>query len=290
MGPKCLTRVLQLSLVALPMQFTVITPAFNCAPFIERNIHSVQEQGLGEEALEHWVIDGGSTDGTQEVLQKYPHLKWISEPDKGLSDAVNKGIERARGEWLIWLNADDYLVPGALKAFQGYVAEHPEARLVCGDISLRGYEGEEEQYIPAWEYTYQNLLDNVHGINQQSTFMHREVFEKVGGMDVKNRHTMDWEWMVRAVREFPCHTFPHLLACYQRRRGSIIDGEGLLAQYRDFIRIRREHGAPVWSLAELRLRSYIWTHPFRRVAWLRRGVRTIKSWVGRKPLHPMQGD
>jgi glycosyltransferase involved in cell wall biosynthesis len=112
--------------------FSIVTPALNCARYLPRNLASVRSQGLPAGEIEHWVIDGGSKDGTVEFLEKQPDLKFISEKDRGLSDAVNKGLARATGEWIIWLNADDELAPGALKAFKEALKQNPDIRLFCG--------------------------------------------------------------------------------------------------------------------------------------------------------------
>src|SRR5437667_5497465 len=97
--------------------FTVVTPSLNCGVYLPRNLASVQSQGLPQREIEQWVIDGGSTDGTVELLNRQAGIHYISEKDGGLSHAVNKGIQRASGLWIIWLNADDELAPGVLTAF-----------------------------------------------------------------------------------------------------------------------------------------------------------------------------
>ena len=96
------------------LKITVITPSFNTGDDIEKAILSVQEQDYVN--VEHWIIDGGSTDNTLDILKSYPHLKWISEPDKGQSDAMNKGFARATGDIIVYLNADDVFLPGAFSA------------------------------------------------------------------------------------------------------------------------------------------------------------------------------
>src|SRR6266508_2875793 len=96
--------------------FSVVTPALNCGRYLPRNLASVQSQGLPQREIEQWVINGGYRDGTVELLKRQPEIRYISEQDGGLSDAVNKGIQRASGHWIVWLNADDELAPGALTA------------------------------------------------------------------------------------------------------------------------------------------------------------------------------
>lgn len=95
-------------------KISIVSPSFNQGNFIEAAIKSVLDQHY--ENFEHIIIDGGSTDNTIEVLRKYPHLTWISEPDEGQSDALNKGFRLATGRYIGWLNVDDYYLPGAFLA------------------------------------------------------------------------------------------------------------------------------------------------------------------------------
>lgn len=94
------------------MDFTIITPSFNYGRFLDDCLSSVADQS--EVSLEHLVFDGGSTDDSAEIAANYPAVLWSQEKDSGMSAAINKGFERARGDWVIWLNADDRLKPGAL--------------------------------------------------------------------------------------------------------------------------------------------------------------------------------
>src|SRR5688572_1037654 len=93
---------------------SIVTPSLNQGRYLDEAIRSVQGQDYPR--LEHVVVDGGSTDETLDVLRRHPHLRWVSEPDGGQSDAVNKGFRLARGEIFGWLNADDYYLPGAVAA------------------------------------------------------------------------------------------------------------------------------------------------------------------------------
>src|SRR5438309_5772154 len=98
---------------SLPL-VSVVTPSLNQGAYIEETIRSVLDQDYPR--IEHIVVDGGSTDGTLEILRRYPHLTWVSEPDGGQADAVNKGFRLAEGEIFGWLNADDLYLPGTISA------------------------------------------------------------------------------------------------------------------------------------------------------------------------------
>lgn len=268
------------------MIFSVVTPSFNCQEFIGENVESVRGQGLTPEELEHWVIDGGSTDGTVEILKQTEGIHWVSERDQGLSDAVNKGIQRAKGDWIIWLNVDDMLAKGACKTFLRYVEKCPHIRIFAGDLVMLRADGTEEQRVPGWDYNLEDLLGLRTGMNQPSTFVHREVYQKAGLLDITNRYTMDYEWLVRAMHHYQCVPIPQVLSYSRRRKGSITDVH-LVEQFKEFLRLRRKYGKPVFARAELRIRFYIYTDWLRKMRWVRRSIRKVKGFFGREPVHPM---
>ena len=105
------------------MKFSVITPSLNQGRFIRDCIESVRAQVEAE--VEHIVVDGCSTDETVAILKSYPHIQWTSEPDRGQMDAINKGFRQARGDWLMWLNADDYLLPQTFARVAQFAQAHP---------------------------------------------------------------------------------------------------------------------------------------------------------------------
>ena len=118
----------------MTLRISIITVSLNQADFIEENILSVLNQHYSN--LEHIVIDGGSTDGTQAILAKYSHLVWKSEPDRGQSHALNKGFKMATGDIIGWINSDDRLHPGALQIVNDYFQNHPCEIGVVGDQAL----------------------------------------------------------------------------------------------------------------------------------------------------------
>lgn len=266
--------------------FTVVSPALNCADHLSRNVASVHTQGLAPGEMEHWVIDGGSTDGTLDLLRQNPAVKYISEKDRGLSDAVNKGVRRAKGEWIVWLNADDELAPGALTAFKEAIKQFPDTYLFCGRQKIFRYDGTLERLQDGWDYNLDDLLGTKTAVIQASTFVHRSVYEKVGLLDVNCRDAMDYEWLVRAAHHYRCQPLPIILTHYHRRRGSIMDGN-MATFYRTILQVRRRYNRGYLAPGECRIRLYLMTEPFRRIHWLRRMVRRVKSILGFKPLHPI---
>lgn len=112
------------------MDFTVITPNLNYGRYLGECLKSVASQeGV---TFEHLVMDGGSIDDSEKVTSGFPGVIWVSERDGGMSEAINKGFCRAKGDWVMWLNADDCLKPGALAEVLAFVRQHPEADIIYG--------------------------------------------------------------------------------------------------------------------------------------------------------------
>lgn len=101
------------------MDFTIITPNFNYGIFLDDCLRSVADQN--SVTFEHLVYDAGSTDMSADVASRFPHVSWISETDGGMSEAINKGFDQAKGDWVMWLNADDRLIPGVLSSLLSYL-------------------------------------------------------------------------------------------------------------------------------------------------------------------------
>jgi glycosyltransferase involved in cell wall biosynthesis len=132
---------------------TVVTPSFNAAATIEETLRSVREQQYPH--VEHVVVDGGSTDGTVEILERAQGVRYVSEPDRGLSHAMNKGVAMATGEIVGWLNADDVYLPGALSAIGAAFAERSDAEWATGRCVIIDGGGRE---IRRGATAYKNLL------------------------------------------------------------------------------------------------------------------------------------
>jgi len=121
------------------MHFTIITPNLNGGRFLRDCLSSVASQKDVE--IEHWVMDGGSTDDSEAIARTFPHVRWHQEPDKGMSDAINKGFDLAMGDWVMWLNSDDWLKPGSLARLKAIAERHTEADVIYGDFEFADESG-----------------------------------------------------------------------------------------------------------------------------------------------------
>lgn len=173
-------------------KLSVITITFNSVKTLERTIESVLNQGY--ENLEYIIIDGGSTDGTQEIIKKYKKVLgfWCSEPDKGISDAFNKGIKAATGD-LIWIiNSDDGLMPGAVNALMRQYS--PEIDVYRGKTVLRGeLITQDLEYEPSMKIS----LLGISNVNHPSTIISKRAYEKNGLYDENCRYYMDLDILYR---------------------------------------------------------------------------------------------
>ena len=207
------------------MKFSIITPSFNQGRFITDCIESVmQQQGsagvppasssISQDnktpmragrphslEIEHIITDAGSTDETIDTLKRYPHLKWTSEPDNGMSDGINKGFFQATGDWVMWLNCDDFLLPGALKKVADFIESHPSADVVHGDcvfveedktVRRRKY----DTPVDAWDLLFVGCV-----IPSTSCFYRREIIDAGHVLDVGYKNTMDLEYYLRLMRQ-----------------------------------------------------------------------------------------
>lgn len=193
---------------------SVITPSFNQAPFIEETIQSVLTQDYPH--IEHIVIDGRSTDGTLEILKKYSHLSerfhFISEPDRGQSHAINKGLNMAKGEIIGWLNSDDLYLPGAIRTAVETLQHTPEWSMVYGKAYHINEKNEIINSYPVKQPFQRKSLFNSCIICQPAAFIRKTVFEAVGGVDEGLNFCMDYDLWMRISKHFPIGYTEHFLA------------------------------------------------------------------------------
>jgi glycosyltransferase involved in cell wall biosynthesis len=176
-------------------RISIITPSFNQGRFIERTIQSVLSQDVP--SLEYVVVDGGSTDETVSILKRYgTRLRWISEPDNGHSDAINKGLSMTSGSIVGWLNSDDIYYPGALRNVVRAFDDHCDVRVLYGRAN---HIDEQDGYLneyPTEAYNWERLKETCF-ISQPAAFLRRSVFQAFGPLDVTLRQSMDYEYWLR---------------------------------------------------------------------------------------------
>lgn len=229
------------------MLVSIITPSFNQSRFLEATIQSVLSQDYPK--IEYIVIDGGSTDGSVEILRRYEdRIKyWVSEPDHGQTDAINKGFSLARGEILAWLNSDDTYQPGAVREAVAYLAEHPEIGMVYGDANLIDEEGQVIGRFPARQTDYRRLRQGYVHIPQQASFFRAELWKQVAPLDPSFYFAMDYDLWVRLAARAPLVYTPRLWANF-RLHG---DAKTVAADDRcwpEMIRVHRRDGGSRFSI------------------------------------------
>jgi glycosyltransferase involved in cell wall biosynthesis len=178
-------------------KLTVVTPSYNQAAYLERTILSVLNQGYPN--LEYFVIDGGSTDGSVAIIEKYaPWLAgWVSEPDRGQTDAINKGFRRATGDLVAFQNSDDVFAPDAFRRVGQAWQQRPGTDVFFGDMYLIGETDEiqEEMRLPPFCVEC-HLYEGMQVFNQ-SLFVRRARVAELGGLDESLRFVIDYEWVAR---------------------------------------------------------------------------------------------
>ncbi|MEX1183851.1 MAG: glycosyltransferase family 2 protein [Gemmatimonadota bacterium] len=251
--------------------FAIAVPSYNQAQFLDECISSIASQSYRNFYLA--VGDGGSSDGSAAIIEKWKHLlqQWYSEPDGGQAAAVNRLWRALPGEWLAWLNSDDYYLPGAFQAVADSIAQHPEVRLVVGNCAIVDREGRQTAVKNTHRCTLQYLLSG-RSLPQPAVFFHRSVIDNMRPLDESLRYALDWELLVRYVQSLSANTILRLnvtLAAsreYEGTKSSTGLGEKAQerlkvvenAQLSDALRRKARAGVGyVWALDEWRYGSRV---------------------------------
>jgi glycosyltransferase involved in cell wall biosynthesis len=179
------------------MLVSIVTPSFNQDRYLEETIQSVLSQDYPQ--LEYMIVDGGSTDRTLDVIKKHEHKLawWISEPDRGQTDAINKGFARARGDILAWINSDDTYEPGAVAAAVNHLRDHPEIGMVYGACNYIDESGKVIGKFNAAQTDYRLLRHGYTHIPQQTMFFRADLWKQVGPLDPSFYFAMDYDLWTR---------------------------------------------------------------------------------------------
>jgi len=181
-------------------RISIITPSYNQSAYLEQTLRSVLEQDVP--GMEYIVIDGASTDGSVEIIQRYANrlAYWISEKDRGQAEAINKGFARAKGEIVAWLNSDDYYLPGAVAAALKAFDENPDVVLVYADMLAVDEHGQTTNELKYRPLTLEDLLC-FQIIGQPAVFMRRSALEKAGGLDLSFHLLLDHLLWIRIAQQ-----------------------------------------------------------------------------------------
>jgi len=182
------------------MKISVLTPSYNSGKYLDRAIKSVLSQGYAH--FEHIIVDGGSNDDTLSILKKHDHLKWVSEPDKGQSDAMNKAFEASTGDIIVYLNADDEFAPGAFDEIIKAFKHNPEADMIVGNLI---FADEYTRIIKTPSANYTDLVlywRDKHPYNPVSYFYRRKVQHSTGCFPLNNHYAMDIWFLLKVYQKF----------------------------------------------------------------------------------------
>jgi glycosyltransferase involved in cell wall biosynthesis len=236
---------------------TVITAVFNGYDCIVNCLESVQEQDYPH--VEHIVLDGGSNDGTVEILRRYDDrvALWISEPDSGVYDAWNKGLELARGDWVAFLGADDIYLAGAIGAYMKLAGENPEAEFLSSRARLDHPTGYAPVFGGPWEWPrFSTAMSTIH----VGSMHRRSLFERYGKFDTSYRIAGDYEYLLRAREHLRAAYTPSITVVM--RAGGLSDSTAGLYEAR---RAKVARGVRSATVAELQLRRAIMRFYARRM-------------------------
>ncbi len=176
---------------------TIVTPSYNQVAYIERTIQSVLNQDYGN--IEYIIVDGESTDGSVNIIKKYENkiTNWISECDRGQTDAINKGFSLANGEFIGWLNSDDTLLPYAISEAVRFLVDNPAVGLVYGDADYIDEDSKVIGKFPAAQTSLKKLQHGYVHIPQQASLFRKSLWDQVGPLDPSFYFAMDYDLWVR---------------------------------------------------------------------------------------------
>ncbi len=272
-------------------RITIVTPSLNQGAYIKEALLSVKQQNYGN--LEHLVIDGGSTDATLTILRElstspgWDHLRWISEPDGGQSDALNKGFRLATGDLVGWLNSDDRYRPSAFDVISRVSRSNPDADVLYGDYTFIDSEGRLRQLRREIEFSRFILhYHRVLYIPTTATFFRRRIFDEGNFLDEQLHYAMDYDFFLRlSERGYGFQHVPALLADFRVHaesksgafcRQQLREHDMLARKHSPLLQLIEQHGGREvlfnvlrWVAAALRyseklLRGYYFPHRLRR--------------------------
>jgi len=237
------------------LTFSIVTPSYNQGEFLAETIESVIGQA-GDFLIDYVIVDGGSTDNSVEIIRHYDSLlqqggwplkcrqityRWLSEKDRGQTDALEKGFRMAEGEIFAWLNSDDIYLPGTLQTVAGFFRDQPETGLLYGDAHYCNIEGTIIGRYRTEDFNFDKLAW-FNFICQPAAFLRKDAFEAVGGLDESLHFAMDYDLWIRIGKRFPCRYLPLYLSTYRLHEASkTINDKSLIDNAEEGLRVAMNH-------------------------------------------------
>lgn len=238
-------------------KITIVTPSYNQGEYLEETIRSVLLQGYPN--LEYFIMDGGSTDDSVEIIRRYePWLTaWVSEPDQGQANAINRGFQQATGEWLGWLNSDDCYTPDAFEKFM-VVAQRENTNFVHGACTHFG-PSLDMPYLrqPLPEAFRPETLCLTMEFDQPACLWQRSLFDQIGPLNEGLDYAFDWEFFIKCAPHIQLASLPDNVAFY-RHHERHKSGSGGWQRTNELIKIYATHLPAQERLAFLYLRGSYW--------------------------------
>ncbi len=232
------------------MKLSIITPAYNSAAFIEKCLMSVAQQDYLD--IEHVVMDSASKDTTVDILKKYDskyNLKWVSEKDRGIADAMNKGFAKATGEIYAWVDADNYYYEGIASYVMDIFKKNESIDIVYGNIAIGVDEDHKRIYRPPNNIDFAKSLIQTTGAipAQPGVFFRKSLYEKTGGFDISYRVAGDYEFWVHALSTNPKLLYvDKTFGFYKLELGAASQSfKGVYRGYKEMATIGKKYGQPL---------------------------------------------
>jgi len=264
------------------MDFSFIIPSYQQGRFLRDCLDSIAAQGLPPDSFEVWVMDGGSTDKTAQVASDHPlRPHFISEADGGQAHAVNKGIARASGRYIAWINSDDFYRPNVFPKILQYLYQNPDAAVVYGDGSIVDEAGRFLEPYPTEDWDYTRLAEKCF-ICQPSLVFRRDIIDEVGSLDEQLHLGLDLEFWMRCGHKHRFHRLGFTVACSRHYHGTKSDAYPLQMQVEALLSGHKHIGhwsrRRVWAIAEILL---LRQHPQLKEKSTKSYLSFLRFWTGK---------